>query len=155
MGQKDYLCKMMERLIETLLEADCSLVLYNHGVMRTFGKKGIRDLIWLLDNEPESLRGARLADKVVGKAAAALMARGGVTQVYAHVMSRQAIGLLEAAGIAYSYGQLVERIIIAQGDTRCPLEQIVAPAQTAEQAEHLLRRHFARMQTAAPVTRNS
>ena len=124
----------------------CSLVVESQGEVRIYDKKGVRDLIWLLDNEPERLRGARLADKVVGKAAAGLMVQGGVSEVYAEVMSRLATPLLDLAGITYHHGQLVERIVIPEGDTRCPLEQIVTPAQTALEVEQLLRQHFAEMQ---------
>ena len=135
----------MKSLKEILRETGCSLVVESHGEVRTYDKKGVRDLIWLLDNEPERLHGARLADKVVGKAAAGLMVQGGVNEVYAEVMSRLAIPLLDHAGITYTYGQLVDRIVIPEGDTRCPLEQIVTPAETAQEVEQLLREHFEAM----------
>ncbi|MBQ3897604.1 MAG: DUF1893 domain-containing protein [Clostridia bacterium] len=136
----------MKKLIDILREMRCSLVVESQGEVRIYDKKGVRDLIWLLDNEPERLRGARLADKVVGKAAAGLMVQGGVSEVYAEVMSRLATPLLDLAGITYHYGQLVDRIVIPEGDTRCPLEQIVTPAPTALEVEQLLRQHFAEMQ---------
>lgn len=135
----------MERLKEILRETGCSLVVDSHDEVRTYDKKGVRDLIWLLDNEPERLHGARLADKVVGKAAAGLMVQGGASEVYAEVMSRLATPLLDCAGITYTYGQLVDRIVIPEGDTRCPLEQIVTPAETALEVEQLLREHFEAM----------
>ena len=124
---------MMKRLIDTLTATGCSLVVESRGEVSTYNKKG-------------RLHGAHVADKLVGKASAALLVRGGVSEVYALVMSRLATPLLDQAGIAYDYGELVDRIVIPQGDTRCPLEQIVAPAQTAAEAEHLLREHFEAMQ---------
>ena len=132
----------MKRLINTLTATGCSLVVESRGEVSTYNKKGVRDLVWLLDHEPWRLHGAHVADKVVGKASAALLVQGGVCEVYAQVMSRLATPLLDQAGIAYDYGELVDRIVIPQGDTRCPLEQIVAPALTAAEAEHLLREHF-------------
>lgn len=135
----------MERVKEILRETGCSLVVESRDEVRTYDKKGVRDLIWLLDNEPERLHGARLADKVVGKAAAGLMVQGGASEVYAEVMSRLATPLLDHAGITYTYGQLVDRIVIPEGDTRCPLEQIVTPAETALEVEQLLREHFEAM----------
>jgi len=113
----------------------------------SYHKKGVRDLIWLLDNEPERLYKARIADKVIGKAAAGLLIQGGVAEVYADVMSRLALPLLDASGINYSYGELVDRIVIPDGDDRCPLERIVAEAQTAGEVETMLRRHFKEVQT--------
>ena len=136
----------MEKLIDILTSTGCSLVVESLGEVRTYNQKGVRDLIWLLDNEPQRLRGARVADKVVGKASAGLMAQGGVSELYSQVISQLALPLLDEAKIAYSYGTLVDRIVIPDGDTRCPLEQIVASATTSPQVERLLRDHFADMQ---------
>ena len=142
----------MHRLVDTLLACGCSLVVENQGEVRTYDKKGVRDLVWLLDHEPERLCGARVADKVVGKASAGLLVQGGVSEVYAHVLSRLAIPLLDSAGIVCTYGELVDRIVIPDGDTRCPLEQIVAPATTAQEVECLLREHFAQMQSRKTIS---
>lgn len=139
----------MEELIKMLRETDCSLVVRTaEGHVSCYNKKGVRDLIWLLDNHPERLQGAWIADKVIGKAAAGLLVNVKVARVYAEVMSRLALPLLDAAGIPYSYGQLVSRIVIPEGDQRCPLEQIVADANTAQETEDLLRKHFAERQAA-------
>jgi len=136
----------MQQLIDILHKKECSLVVRAQtGEVSTYSKKGVRDLIWLLDNAPERLQNAQLADKVIGKAAAGLIVRGGVTEVYADVMSRLALPLLDVSGIDYSYGELVERIVIPLGDNRCPLERIVAEAQTAAEVEAMLRQHFEEM----------
>ena len=137
----------MQQLITQLHVMDCSLVVRNcSGEVTTYNQKGVRDLVWLLDNEPDRLRGATIADKIIGKAAAGLLVQGGVTEVYADVMSRAALSLLDEAGIVYTYGLLVERIVIPEGDSRCPLEQIVAPACDAREVEVMLRNHFREMQ---------
>ena len=133
----------IKTLIDRLHQEQCSLVLLDtSGRIRTFGKPGVRDLEYLLDHEPQALRGARIADKVVGKAAAGMMVVGGVREVYADVMSRKALPLFDDAHIDYSFGVLTDQIVIPEGDTRCPLEQIVAPADTAEQVVEMLRAHF-------------
>lgn len=138
----------MQQLIDILHDTACSLVVQApSGQVTTYGKKGVRDLVWLLDNERQRLCGARLADKVIGKAAAGLIVQGGVKQVYADVMSRLALPLLDEAGITHSCRELVEHIVIPEGDNRCPLEQIVATAQTAPEVENLLRQHFMQMQS--------
>lgn len=136
----------LNKLIEALHKNECSLVLEDQGGnVRLFYKKGVRDLEYLLDHEPEALKGATAADKVVGKAAAGMMAYGGLKEVYADVLSRKALPLLQANGVAYSYGQIVDNIVIPKGDTRCPLEKIVEPATTATETVELLRKHFAEM----------
>lgn len=139
---------MLSKLVATLHATGCSLVMRDaQGRVRQFVKKGVRDLENLLDHEPQSLRGAVIADKVVGKAAAGMMAFGGVSEVYADVLSARAVPLLTKYAISYSYGQLVDHIVIADGDSRCHLEEIVAQADTASEVVTLLRRHFADMRT--------
>ena len=86
------------------------------------------------------LHGAVIADKVIGKAAAAMVVVGGVKELYAEVMSTKAIPFLEEAGIAYTYGTLVDTIKEEGG--RCQLEKITAPATTPEETVALLRTHF-------------
>lgn len=130
----------MQHLIEILRREKCSLVMKNHGIVTTYSKPGVRDLEYLLDHEPEVLHGAVIADKVIGKAAAAMVVVGGVKELYAEVMSKKAIPFLDEAGIAYSYGTLVDTIK-EEGD-RCQLEKITAPATTPEETVALLRAHF-------------
>ena len=137
----------MNDLISRLNETGASLVVANAGELRTFFKKGVRDLEDLLDNEPGFLKGALVADKVVGKASAGMLAYGGVAKVYAQTLSRLAIPMLEAAGIEYSYGALVDQIIIPEGDDRCPLEKIVSSAKTPGEVVSTLREHFAQMRS--------
>ena len=130
----------MQQLIEILRREKCSLVVKNHDIVTTYSKHGVRDLEYLLDHDPEVLHGAVIADKVIGKAAAAMVVVGGVKELYADVMSKRAIPFLEEAGIAYTYGTLVDTIK-EEGD-RCQLEKITAPATTPEETVALLRTHF-------------
>lgn len=130
----------MQQLIEILRREKCSLVVKNHDIVTTYSKPGVRDLEYLLDHDPEMLHGAVIADKVIGKAAAAMVVVGGVKELYAEVMSKRAIPFLEEAGIAYTYGTLVDTIK-EEGD-RCQLEKITAPATTPEETVALLRAHF-------------
>lgn len=130
----------MQQLIEILRREKCSLVVKNHGIVTTYSKPGVRDLEYLLDHDPEMLHGATIADKVIGKAAAAMVVVGGVKELYAEVMSKKAIPFLEEAGIAYTYGTLVDNIK-EEGD-RCQLEKITAPTTTPEETVTLLRAHF-------------
>lgn len=130
----------MQQLIEILRREKCSLVVKNHGIVTTYSKPGVRDLEHLLDHDPEMLQGATIADKVIGKAAAAMVVVGGVKELYAEVISKKAIPFLEEAGIAYTYGTLVDTIK-EEGD-RCQLEKITAPATTPEETVALLRAHF-------------
>ncbi len=136
----------MKQLIDRLHRDSCSLVVCDaQGQVTTYSKPGVRDLEDLLDHHPEVLRKARIADKVIGKAAAGMAAYGGVIEVYADVMSRKALPLLDRCGIKHSCGQLVDAIITPQDGSRCPLEQIVASCDTPESIVQTLRQHFRQM----------
>lgn len=125
----------MEDLISLLYNGHHSLVVAN-GEVCTFSGRGISDLYLLLTNVPGFLRGASVADKVVGKGAAALMVLGGVQEVYAGIISTPALDLLHKSGIAVRFGQKVPNIINRAGDSICPVEQLCMGCATA--AECLL-----------------
>ena len=99
--------------------------------MRIFRERGVADLFRLLREEPQLLRGAFIADKVVGKGAAALMVLGGVEGLFADVVSRPALELLAGAGIAVEYTVVVPGIMNRAGTGTCPVEQLCAGAETA------------------------
>ena len=94
--------------------------------MRIFRERGVADLFRLLREEPQLLRGAFIADKVVGKGAAALMVLGGVEGLFADVVSRPASELLAGAGIAVEYTVVVPGIMNRAGTGTCPVEQLCA-----------------------------
>lgn len=120
----------MEKLRELLLESGCSLVLWNNGNATEFHGRGVSDLYRLLNTSPALLAGAAVADKVVGKGAAALMGAGGVAAVYAHTISRPALEMLAQAHIPVTYGKVVPNIINRRGDDICPVEKLCARCAT-------------------------
>ena len=85
---------MKNLLIQRLRAEQCSCVILNHGTTRIFHQKGVKDLHHLLRTDPSFLAGAMVADKVVGKGAAALLVAGGVGRLYAEGISRRAWELL-------------------------------------------------------------
>ena len=125
--------------LKTLLEkSGCSCVIANGGAVRQFHQRGVADLLRLLHEEPEFLRGAEIADKVVGKGAAALMISGGIKEIYAAVLSQKAADLLSRYGIPCSYGKLTDGIINRQGTGPCPVESLCSDCDTAEECLPLI-----------------
>ena len=90
-------------------------------------------LYQLLVGEPGFLKGASVADKVVGKAAAALMIIGGVKELCTPVISRLACELLERTEIKVTYLRCVPHIINRTQTDWCPLEIRCAELQTPEE----------------------
>lgn len=112
---------MLEDIIRLLHEGKHSLVVSN-GEVRTFDRRGVADLYALLREDSDFLKGASVADKVVGKAAAALMILGEVGELHADVVSRPALDLFADSGVRVSYGTAVPHIINRTKTGWCPLE---------------------------------
>ena len=132
--------------VERLRAEQCSCVIRNGEMMRSFHQRGVSDLWRLLHEEPALLRGGFIADKVVGKGAAALMAAGGIRCVYAMTLSRPALELLDGARIPVEYERLVPNIINRTGDGICPVESLCADAQTPEECLPRIGEFVRRMQ---------
>lgn len=123
--------RIMKELIHLLREDSNSLVVYGkEKKFTTFDGKGVSDLFRLLHEHPETLYGASLADKIVGKGAAALMALGRVKEIYADIISEPALAMLEQEGILATYGKLVPHIINRAGTGMCPVESRCLPCNT-------------------------
>ena len=120
------------------------------GEVRTFSRRGVADLLGLLHGEPEFLRGAFVADKVVGKGAAALMVLGGVAELYTDVISTPARTLLEENGIAVTAAVESPNIRNRAGDGICPVESLCADCMTAVECLPLIENFVAAMAAANP-----
>ena len=121
---------MMDELVRILQDGNHSLVVAGDGI-RTFDGRGISDLYGLLTEHPDWLRGASVADKVVGKGAASLLILGGVRELFAGVISTSALGLLEDSGISLRFAEKVPYIINCKGDGLCPVEALCKDCKTA------------------------
>ena len=89
------------------------------GDISTHDGMGVSDLLRMVDGQPGGLlHGARVADKVVGKAAAALMVLGGVSEAWGDV--------------TVTHGVLVNHIENRSHTGWCPLETACRDCATAE-----------------------
>lgn len=115
----------MKQLIDILHSEGLTLVVKSgDGTIHRFTQRGVKDLLTLVTTAPEVLHSAIIADKAVGKAAAACMVQGGVKQVWADVMSEPAMTLLRAYGVEAECGTLVDHIINRTGTDWCPMERL-------------------------------
>jgi len=114
----------MNELIKILHNGNYSCVVKNYDEVFTFSQRGVADLYNMLKSKPGFLNGALIADKVVGKAAAALMILGGVQELYADVISSPALVLLRDAGIEADFGRVVPFIENRSKTDWCPLERM-------------------------------
>ena len=115
----------MKQLIDVLHSEGLTLVVKSgDGKIYRFTQRGVKDLLMLVSSCHDVLSGALVADKAVGKAAAACMIVGGIHAVHADVMSAPAFSMLTASGITAEYDQLVDHIVNRAGNGWCPMELI-------------------------------
>jgi len=131
---------MMGHLIDILHHGNHSLVVAAHGDVTVYDGRGVSDLYRLLDQDPGLLDDADIADKVVGKGAAALMILGKVNSVHADVISTPALRLFETSDVKVTFDLEVPNIINRTGYGICPVETLCMECRTAEECLPLITR---------------
>ena len=125
----------MDRLIQMLSRDDVrGVLLTRDGEIVEFHNPGVKDLYVLVSARPHALDGACVADRVIGRGAALLLALGKVKQVYAQVISSPAVQVLENAKVTVDYGTLVPNIINRDGTDMCPVEKLTMNISDLEKA---------------------
>ena len=114
-------------------EQQLTCVLISGDMVYISQDRGVKPLLDCY-NEKKMPVGFSAADKVVGKAAAFLYVLLGAKEVYADVLSRPALEVLQRNGIAVSYGQLTDAIKNRAGTGFCPMETAVLSVEDPMQA---------------------
>lgn len=110
------------------------------GRLLTETGSSVRPLYRLYTAYKEELLCAAVADRVIGKAAAAILCAAGASEVYGFVMSRGGRDMLRQYGIPAAYAKLVPYIENRRGDGMCPMEETVdSAADAAECVERIAR----------------
>lgn len=128
-----------EKMLNALEEQGVGMIIDNHGETTTYCLPGVQDLLRLTAEEPERLKGAVVADKRVGKAAACLLIEGGVKRVNTPLVSTPAREMLEAAGIPLYAREEIPLMVNMDGTDLCPMEKKLLDAKTPEQCAAILR----------------
>lgn len=143
-----------------LLAEGFSLVLFKDGrQLYASAEDGMRPLLDAIDSVSlPALEGALVVDKVVGKAAALLIAYIRASEVYAGLISVGGQVLLRRLGIPTEADTVVSQICDATGQALCPFERLVARTDDPGEGYRLVRegvrqlsgRHFTRSTGASP-----
>ena len=91
------------------------------------------------------MKGACIADKVIGKAAAGLMVLGGIRRVYADVISQPALTLLHDANVEVTYIRLVPFIENRDKSGWCPLETACHEISSLEEIFRIIENFLSKM----------
>lgn len=113
----------LEIVKEKLYEKKASLVvLYSNGECKDYYQNRINDIKDILKENSSALENAVIADKVIGKVAASVLTVAGVKEIYADVMSKYALPVLEENNIKYEYKTLTDYVINNDKTGMCPME---------------------------------
>ncbi|MBO7740445.1 MAG: DUF1893 domain-containing protein, partial [Clostridia bacterium] len=104
---------------------------------------GVAPILRLYEND--LLKDATVIDKVVGRAAAMVMTRGGVISCHAVTLSEGAQKWLIEHKVEVTYETLVPHIINRQGDGMCPMEQIALSLDSDQTIVTLLKNKLAEL----------
>lgn len=111
-----------------LLENDLSIVIAKEGDIIAKEKgKGINPLLIIIEKLGYKLKGASIADKILGKAAAALSLNAGIKYFYGSVVSEKAIEYLIHKKINAENIEaktIVPYILNHEQTDMCPLEKL-------------------------------
>lgn len=131
----------MDRLIEILISENLTCVVEQNGVLYREKHNGIIPMLNFVDKGV--LKHARVADKVIGKAAAMMMVFGGVKEVSTDVISEYAYAYFMDHHIPVTYKHKVPYIINRTKDGMCPMEECVMSIQDPAEAYDALRKKVA------------
>lgn len=127
-----------EQMLEMLNKQGLSLLVYNNETLTTHDNRGIQDLLTLVATQPERLKGAIVADKIIGKAAAALMTSCGVVEVHTNVICTPAREIFEKANIKIFATKEVPLILNREKSGMCPMDTRLQGIESVEECVEIL-----------------
>lgn len=148
---------MKEQLIGLLQKGNHSIVICRHcsnsadngscdnPQVLAYDTKGIATLLQIVNDGSGLLRGATVVDKVVGKAAAALLILGGTKELHALLISRGALDLLASTGVKVSCDQQTDHIMNSAQTDWCPMEKACRDCKTADECLAAIRKQIMKM----------
>ena len=134
----------LEKAKSVLVEGGSTCVLVKGEVVDTSMERGIRPLFQIVKSRTDR-EGYSAADKVVGKAAAFMYVLMKVREVFAQVISKPALEVLEGAGIEVSYVECVPAIRNRTDTGFCPMESAVLDVKEPEEAYSVLEKRIERL----------
>ena len=108
------------------------------GELYTADGRGIAPLLSLIE-QLKDLHGYSAADRVIGSAAAYLMAEAGIEEAYAATTSEGALRIFAKNGVTVSYSTLTDKIMNRRGDGLCPMEEKALTMDSSEGAYRIFR----------------
>lgn len=129
----------LELAKKILSDKGATMVAVKNCVEYISHKRGVAPILDVIDKNPDFFNGASVVDKVIGKAAAILLAKYSVSRIHAGVISQKALDFLRDKPIAVTYDVAVDHIINRDKTDMCPMEKCVFDITDCDEAEVLIR----------------
>lgn len=126
--------------------ADCVLIQNGKIAAReSAAGHGVSPLFALMEKEGEQAAAGTIVDKVIGRAAAAIIIQAKAASAYGELMSEDAVSFLTLYGVEVGYTRLVPKILNRNRDGLCPLEKAVEGIDDPAEAVEALKKSIAEM----------
>jgi len=99
-------------------------VVKNSEIIFTSRDRGIKPLFTVVSDLKDELKGASIADRVTGKAAAMLCEYADIKELSTRLISEKAINVLEGTSIIYNYEESTPYIKNRDETGMCPVETL-------------------------------
>jgi hypothetical protein len=111
--------------LDYFLQKSWSLVLLKNGKIVYKSKlQGLKPLIFCIKKYEKEMRATIVFDKVIGQAAAFLLAYSNISEVWTPTISKDAEKILKKNKIKVSFDKKVKCIMNQKGDDLCPMEKL-------------------------------
>ena len=118
----------------TLFENEYSIVVVKENeIVYKSESKGLQSLISLYKTKKNTLEDSSIADKVIGRAAALILVDSNIKEVYADLISQNAIDILDKSNIPYEYKTQVKEIRNRDNTGMCPMEELSLKCVSADE----------------------
>ncbi|QZY55208.1 DUF1893 domain-containing protein [Crassaminicella profunda] len=110
---------------EVLEKESFTLVIVKEGkVIFSSEDKGIKPMYTAVVSMKEKLKGASVADRVIGRAAAMLCVYGNIKELHTKIISESAVSVLENTNILFEYEKKSTYIKNRDKTDMCPVEKL-------------------------------
>jgi Domain of unknown function (DUF1893). len=133
---------ILEKAKERLISGEYTCVACNGDIYIESSERGVKPLLDFIDSGT-SLAEFSVADRIIGKAAAFLYIKLKAKEIYAGVISRPAVELLNENNVPVCFGEQVDYIINRTKTGLCPMEESVLDSTDVEDAERKIRAKLA------------
>lgn len=123
----------LEKIKNSMRDGSYTCVIDTGSEVLFSTERGVKPLLEFLDSGKD-FSGAFAFDKVVGKAAAFIYVKLGVSCLYTEVISEFALKVLLAHSVNVEYGKMVDAIRNRAGNGFCPMESAVLGIYDADEA---------------------